>query len=143
EPDEAARLVKALRTLPGPIFVHCHHGKHRGPTAAALGALATEGWDVDRALGWLKQAGTSPQYPGLFATVRSFRPPTDADLAAVKALPEVVPAAPLVEAMLRIDERWDHLTLVKESGFRQPPGHPDLSPSHEATLLAEHYRELR
>ena len=29
-------LARAARTLPGPIFVHCHHGMHRGPAAAAV-----------------------------------------------------------------------------------------------------------
>ena len=30
------KLTRAVRDLPRPIYVHCHHGKHRGPTAAAL-----------------------------------------------------------------------------------------------------------
>src|SRR5262249_10275117 len=42
--DQAILLVAAIRDLPGPVFVHCHHGKHRGPAAAAVCALATEGW---------------------------------------------------------------------------------------------------
>src|SRR5436305_114465 len=28
-------LAKAARDLPGPVYVHCHHGKHRGPAAVA------------------------------------------------------------------------------------------------------------
>jgi TonB family protein len=31
----ATRIVRAVRDLPGPIYVHCHHGKHR---SAAEGA---------------------------------------------------------------------------------------------------------
>jgi len=28
-------LAKAVRDLEGPIYIHCHHGKHRSPAAAA------------------------------------------------------------------------------------------------------------
>jgi protein tyrosine phosphatase (PTP) superfamily phosphohydrolase (DUF442 family) len=34
--EQAVRIIKAARTLPGPVFVHCHHGKHRGPAAVAV-----------------------------------------------------------------------------------------------------------
>ena len=72
--DQAIRLVKAIQELPGPVFVHCHHGKHRGPAAAAVCAMTTEGWDKARAQLWLGQAGTDPRYKGLFATVDRFTP---------------------------------------------------------------------
>jgi cytochrome c556 len=31
---------------------------------------------------------------------------------------------------------------VKKAGWRTPPDHPDVDPPHEATILAEMYREL-
>ena len=34
--EEAWRLAKAARDLPGPVYVHCHHGMHRGPAAAVV-----------------------------------------------------------------------------------------------------------
>ena len=34
-PSRAAELVKAAQGSDGPLYVHCHHGKHRGPAAAA------------------------------------------------------------------------------------------------------------
>ena len=33
--NTAARLAKAAATVEGPIFVHCHRGKHRGPKRPA------------------------------------------------------------------------------------------------------------
>src|SRR5262245_48277837 len=36
----AAELAKAVRDLPGPIYIHCHHGKHRSPAAAAVACVA-------------------------------------------------------------------------------------------------------
>ena len=40
---QAVRLVKAAETLPGPIYIHCHHGMHRGPAGAAVICMAVEG----------------------------------------------------------------------------------------------------
>jgi protein tyrosine phosphatase (PTP) superfamily phosphohydrolase (DUF442 family) len=141
----AAALVKAARTLPGPIYVHCHHGKHRGPAAAAICAIAIEGWDRESARAWLELAGTSPDYAGLFASVAAFEPPTAEELASLpeSALTERAEVPDLVEAMVDVDSRWEHLKAVVDAGFRPPPEHPDLDPPHEALMLAEHYRELR
>jgi protein tyrosine phosphatase (PTP) superfamily phosphohydrolase (DUF442 family) len=143
--DRAAALVKAVRTLPEPIYVHCHHGKHRGPTAAAICAIATEGWDRESARNWLEQAGTSPDYAGLFETIAAFEPPTDADLASLPetALPERAEVPDLVKAMVDVDLKWEHLKAIAEVGFKVPPDQPDLDPPHEALMLAEHYRELQ
>jgi protein tyrosine phosphatase (PTP) superfamily phosphohydrolase (DUF442 family) len=59
--EQAVRLVQVTKTLPSPVFIHCHHGKHRGPTAAAVCGIATEGWSKEEAVKWMKQAGTSPE----------------------------------------------------------------------------------
>ncbi len=34
--SQVVLVAKAVKELPGPLYIHCHHGKHRGPTAAAL-----------------------------------------------------------------------------------------------------------
>ncbi len=143
-PEQAARLVKAMNSMPGPVFVHCHHGKHRGPTAAALCGLATEGWSKQQALDWLEQAGTSSDYAGLFETVRTFDPPSPKDLQSIDAdFPERAKVPALIESMVEIDQRWDHLKEIQEAGFRSPPEHPDLDPPHEALQLTELFRELQ
>ena len=49
----------------GGVFVHCHHGHHRGPTAAAIVAIASGAWDRPTAHAWQRAAGTSPEYAGL------------------------------------------------------------------------------
>lgn len=141
--DQAVRIVRAASTLPGPVFVHCHHGKHRGPAAAALCVMAAEGWGRDDALAWLGEAGTAPEYRGLFATVREFRPPSaaEADKAGV-SFPEKADTPAFVDAMVAIDGRWDRLKASRDAGFRPPPDHPDVAPAREALLLAEDFREL-
>jgi protein tyrosine phosphatase (PTP) superfamily phosphohydrolase (DUF442 family) len=144
-PEQAARLVKAAGESPGPVFIHCHHGLHRGPAAAALCGMALHGWSKAHARAWLERAGTSPDYTGLFATVDRFTPPSDAELAAIDPaeLPEAAEVPALVEAMGHIDATWDHLKAIERAGFCTPPQHPDLDPHREAVTLAEAFHELQ
>ncbi|WP_165251522.1 cytochrome c [Paludisphaera soli] len=140
--EQAVRMVQAVRTLPGPIYVHCHHGIHRGPAAAAVCAMASEGWSDERAADWLRLAGTSADYRGLYESVRDFAPPTAAELEAAGAeLPERSEVPALVETMVKVDERWDALKAVQKAGFKPPAGRPDVDPTAEALQLLELYRE--
>ena len=141
--EQAVRLVKAMQTLPGPVYVHCHHGMHRGPAAAAVCGLATEGWTEEQAITWMERAGTSPDYRGLYTSAREFVRPSAEELERAGAeLPERAKVPALAELMVRVDERWDHLKAVQKSGFKVPPDRPDLDPPHEALQLAEQFREL-
>ena len=44
--------------------------------------------------------------------------------------------------MAAIDVHWDHLKLVRETGWKATEEHPDIDPVHEALLLNEQFREL-
>ena len=143
--DRVLELVKAATDLPGPIYVHCHHGKHRGPAAVAAIQLCTDPvWDADRAEAWLKTAGTDPRYTGLTTLASSLVRPTPEELARVPSdFPAATPVADLARLMVEVDRRWDHLKLVKATGWSAPPNHPDIDPAHEAVQLIEHYREAK
>ena len=141
--NTAIRLAKAAATVEGPIFVHCHHGKHRGPAAVGLICQATAGWTTNQAVAWLKQAGTAADYPGLYRINAEFRPPTPAQLAGPSTnFPARAEVSGLVEAMIEIDHRWDHLKAIQQAGWRVPANQPDLVPASEALLLREAYAEL-
>jgi protein tyrosine phosphatase (PTP) superfamily phosphohydrolase (DUF442 family) len=43
--EQGLRLARAVHDLPGPIYLHCHHGKHRGP-ARRRGGAALSRWQV-------------------------------------------------------------------------------------------------
>lgn len=142
-PAQALRLVKAAETISGPIYIHCHHGLHRGPAGAAVICEAVEGWQPEQAEAWLHLAGTSTNYPGLYRSVEQFHPPTDAVLAKVSNdFPEKSPVSPLAEVMIQVDGRMDNLKLIKKAGYRTPSNHPDLEPAQEALLLDELFKEL-
>lgn len=141
--DRVMDLVKAATDLPNPIYVHCHHGKHRGPAAVAAIQLCTDPtWDADRAEAWLTTAGTDPRYSGLITIPRSLVRPTPDELAHVTGdFPAAAPVVDLARLMIHVDRRWDHLKLVKAAGWSAPLNHPDVDPAHEALQLVEHYRE--
>lgn len=140
--NRVAELAKLTAESSGPFFVHCHHGLHRGPAAVAVMCEASAGWSPATAETWLRAAGTAPDYPGLYRATREFQPPTAEQLAAVKELPEVTKPSSLVEAMVAIDEHFARLKQSQKAGWKTPPGHADIAPPHEATLLWEQLREL-
>jgi protein tyrosine phosphatase (PTP) superfamily phosphohydrolase (DUF442 family) len=145
-PDEKALVViKALRELDGPFYLHCHHGKHRGPAVAAIAAMCMDDkCSTEQALEVMKTAGTDPKYKGLFKSVKEFKPPTDAQLAALpKDLPEVVKPADIVQAMVAIDFHFENLKKSRGAGWKTPADSPDVEPPHEALQLWEHYVELK
>jgi hypothetical protein len=143
-PDaQVLRLARAVRDLPGPVYIHCHHGKHRAPTAAAVARLCTdERCDVADALAGMKLAGTDPHYAGLFASVMNLRRPTPADLDRAPAdFPEVAAIPALAELMVGVDDDLEGLKKSRAAGWKAPPDHPDVDPPHEALLLKEQFRE--
>ncbi len=143
--EALARLVRALQLKPGPFYIHCHHGQHRGPAAAAVLACERSGWSRERAAAWLKQAGTSTRYRGLFRDVARFESPAPDTLRAITPndLPEAVEADGIVEVMVAVGHHWDHLEAIQEAGGTVPPDRPDLDPPHEVLMLRERFVELR
>src|SRR5881628_1257785 len=81
---QADRIVRAVRDLPGPVYLHCHHGKHRAPVGAEFARIALDGISPEQAVRELERAGTGKEYVGLYADVRSYRPPSSAELDRVK-----------------------------------------------------------
>lgn len=139
----ATRIVRAVRDLPGPIYLHCHHGKHRSPAAAALVHIALDGASNDEAVAFMRRAGTAPEYTGLYAEAQEYRRPTSAEIDRAPAeFPELAPVPPLAGAMVRIDERFANLQLARAEEWGVPKAHPDLLPAHEALQLRELFREL-
>lgn len=123
------------------VFIHCHHGKHRGPAAAAIACQFTKGLSPDQAVAWLKVAGTSPDYPGLYEAVRNFSKVSKQEIEKQReGLVETVAPPPLVEAMLIIDEQFDAITAAATSSTANAA--PPAGTLATATLLKEQLQEL-
>jgi protein tyrosine phosphatase (PTP) superfamily phosphohydrolase (DUF442 family) len=136
-------LTKAVRELPGPIYIHCHHGKHRSPAAAAAVCVSAGYLNNAQAIAVLTAAGTSKGYRGLYQTVeRAARINEDVLQAASGDFPETADIPPLADAMIAIEHTHDNLKIVAASQWEPTEGHADIDPPHEALLLREHYTEL-
>jgi protein tyrosine phosphatase (PTP) superfamily phosphohydrolase (DUF442 family) len=135
------KLVKAIEVVEGPVYIHCHHGKHRGPAAAAVVCMAKMDWTAGDALKWLGAAGTGTNFVGLFATVRDFRRPSREELAKTSAdFKETQRISGLVDSMVAIDQTFDRLKTLRGAANSDGPDNHLIS---EATLLREHFREAR
>jgi hypothetical protein len=141
--EQGLRIAKAVRDLPGRVYLHCHHGKHRGPAAAAVARICLdEKCSVEIALAEMRRAGADPHYTGLYAAPGEFGQPTTEDLDRVSSeFPEVSEVAGLAQIMVRIDERWERLKLIRTAQWQTPADHTDLDPPHEALQLREQFRE--
>lgn len=141
--ERVADLAKAFRDLPGPVYVHCHHGKHRSPAAATVGCVAAGLIPPQSARSVLELAGTSDKYRGLYESAEEARPLDAKVLDARKAdFPEIAELPPMAEAMVEIEHSHDHMKAVAEAGWKAPPKHPDVDPAHESLLLREMFTEL-
>ncbi len=140
---EQLTLAKAVAELEGPVFLHCHHGKHRGPAAAAVAAVVLGDLAPEEGVSLLEKAGTAPSYPGLFACVRGASIADEATLRAFPAeFPEIAPTPGYVKAMAEAQIRCDHLVQIKDAGWRTPPHNPDPMPMAEAARLENLMRAL-
>jgi len=132
-------MARLMRDVSGPIYIHCHHGKHRGPAAAAVACIAEGVANGQAALEVLRRAGTSERYAGLWRDVAAYQLPAQDE-----PLPELVEVADidsLTAAMSQIDRATDHLKQCQSLQWTSPPAHPDIVPVQQALLVKEAYRE--
>lgn len=143
-PEERAKeLAKAVRDLPSPIYIHCHHGKHRSPAATAVACVGAGLIGHDDAALVLKVAGTSESYRGLFQSADEAHPLDKALLDELKAeFPDVAKLPAMAEAMVEVEHVHDRLKAIEKAGWKTPADQPALVPDHEALLLREHFTEL-
>jgi protein tyrosine phosphatase (PTP) superfamily phosphohydrolase (DUF442 family) len=139
-PEEAGRsLTRAVREVESPIYVHCHHGKHRGPAAAAVACIASGDMANEDALGILERVGTSKDYKGLWQDVENFvLPAADAKL---PELVEIAEVGSFAAAMSQVDRSFDTLKLCRDANWGVPPNQSDLDSAQEALLLPEGLHE--
>ncbi len=138
--ERVLEIAKAVRDLPGPVYVHCHHGKHRGPAAVAAIRLCLDpDFTPEQAEAWMKQAGTDARYTGLFKLPKHLKRPTKEELdAAPGDFPAVARVADLTRTMVEIDGTWDKLKAAKHANWPDP-----AKSAGDAVLLIEHYREAK
>ncbi len=141
--ERQLELARAVRDLPGPIYLHCHHGKHRGPAAAASAAVVLGVMTPEEGTALLKKAGTSPDYKGLYRCVAEAKAADSVMVdSASSVFPEVAPMPGFVTAMAEAQDAYDHLAEIKNAGWVAPARHPDLVPLTEAGRLENLMRAM-
>jgi hypothetical protein len=141
-PTQAGKALAAtIRTTEGPIYYHCHHGKHRGPAAAAAACIAEGALGSDEAVKVLTLAGTGKEYAGLWRDVAAYVPPKKGDK--LPSLVAIADVGSLTRAMVQIDHAADRVKLCEKAGWSAPREHSDLSPDHELLILQESLHEAR
>lgn len=132
-------LTRAVRDTNGLIYVHCHHGKHRGPAAAAIACRIEGTADSARALQILSDSGTSRDYAGLWRDVENFRVPA-ADMT-LPNLVEVAKVESMAAAMAHLSRAFDNLKLCRAAAWKTPAKHQDLAAKQESLLVQEALHE--
>ncbi len=137
--EELLALVKTFRELPAPFYVHCFHGKHRGPTAAAIGRLVLDGITREQALAEMRQwCATSPDYEGLYRTVAEAELPSEAESRACTFDFESAHAFEGTRAaMIELARVWERLRRGRRLHWAADPEHPDVDLLHEAERVRE------
>jgi protein tyrosine phosphatase (PTP) superfamily phosphohydrolase (DUF442 family) len=135
--DELYKIAKTFREMEGPFYVHCYHGKHRGPAAAAVGRIVLDGVPRDRAIAEMRQwCATSSKYEGLYATVATADIPTEEETEAFEFGFESAHSFEGIRAgMILMARTWDLTKVADENGWALDPEHPDVDPLQQATQL--------
>ncbi|MEX2219053.1 MAG: cytochrome c [Phycisphaerales bacterium] len=139
---ELARAVRDSLAR-GPVYIHCHHGKHR--SAGAAGTVAASlGWSTPQAMvERMRVAGTSPSYAGLYACTAAAAALALHEIEAVSPeFPEVSRPTEFVQGMVEIDHAWEHLHAAERAGWAAPADHPDLVPAAEAGRMVDLFRVM-
>lgn len=141
--EESRTIARAIRDLPGPVYIHCHHGKHRGPAATAAALVHLGRMTPEQGGAFMKNAGTAPSYPGLYECVAMAVVLSKGELdAAPSEFPATAKVTDLAHGMVIIDQAFENLKLIKDAGWATPKDHPDLVPAAEAGRLADQFRVL-
>lgn len=140
--EQRLAITRAMRDLEGPLYIHCHHGRHRGPAAAATGLVALGALTPEEAVAFMKHAGTSSKYPGLYQCAAESKPLGAGAIELVAMPPAVAEVPGFVAAMADVGRSQENLLLIAESGWTAPPNHPDLAAASEAGQLADVLRVL-
>ena len=90
----------------GKLFVHCHHGKHRGPAAVAACLLISKELSKAQALQYMRSAGTGKDYTGLWNSIENL----DASSYKPQDFPKLLSqtrAKDMAQWMAELDRSWE------------------------------------
>lgn len=142
--ERQRQLAQAISSVPGPVYMHCHHGKHRSAAALASAMVLAGKLTPEQAEERMAVSGTAKEYTGLWQAVRDAKPlPADQLHVDPKTLPSVTKVTGLVATMAEIDAVIDLVKQAHKAGWQAPTDHPDLVSTKETGRLATLFASLR
>lgn len=142
--ERRTALAQAVSSCDGPIYVHCHHGKHRSAAGLATALVTAGRLDSGRAEARMNVSGTSPNYAGLWQSVRDCQV-LDAEALKVDpaSLPSVATVSGMVAMMSEIDVVFENVGYARIADFGPMEDHPDLVPANETKRLHALFEQLK
>ena len=136
-------LLVAWRDCSKPLYIHCHHGHHRGPAAAVTLLRRLGRVNESEGLAMLRACGTSFAYPGLYQSMREATGVSSATLQALEIpLREHHQVGSLTAGMAALDRSWDNVLESQRGGWQRSHRHPDAAPTAETAAVTEHLRAI-
>jgi hypothetical protein len=141
--EEISKIAKTFREQEGPFFVHCFHGKHRGPAAAEIGRLVLDGIPRETAIAEMRQwCGTAPSYEGLYAAIAHADIPDERETHAMQwDFPAASPMDGVRGAMILVSRADDLLKDLSKRKWEADPEHPDVDPFNESAKLVGFFEQ--
>jgi protein tyrosine phosphatase (PTP) superfamily phosphohydrolase (DUF442 family) len=144
EQDELLKIAKTFRELEGPFYVHCYHGVHRGPAAAAVGRVVLDGAPREQAIAEMRQyCGTSSKYEGLYGAIAFGQLPSAEE---TQAYPFGFEAQHQFRgfrhAMVDLARSWDLIKALSKRDWQPDPSHPDASARNEAAKMVDMFAAM-
>lgn len=143
-PERQQELAQVIANADGPIYMHCHHGKHRSAAALASALVLAGKLTPEQAAARMKVSGTSKDYQGLWKAVKDAQPlPAAALQADLAKFPKVSKVSGLVALMNELDVVIDNVKASHGAAWGVPGNHPDLVPAKETRRLASVYAQMQ
>jgi protein tyrosine phosphatase (PTP) superfamily phosphohydrolase (DUF442 family) len=106
EPQQIQNFVTLMARHKGKLFVHCHHGKHRGPAAVAACLICAKEMSKEQAAQFMRGAGTSKEYKGLWKAIADLDV-THYEPQEFSVLLTASPEKSMAQWMAELDRAWE------------------------------------
>lgn len=126
-------FVTLMNNEKGKIYIHCHHGKHRGPAAVAACLRISGEFTHQQALAFMRLAGTGKEYRGLWESIEKLQPGSY-KVGDLEDIPALSPQRDIAQEMAELDRAWE--VLVAQN--KQAETRLDLA---QIVIVKESFRE--
>ncbi len=142
-PERQKELAQTIANVDGPIYMHCHHGKHRSASALGTAMVLAGKLTPEAAESRMKVSGTADTYQGLWKAVHEGKQLTAAELRAdVSKFPSIAKVSGMVATMSEIDSVFENVVAAQKAGWAASQDHPDLVPQKETKRLQALFAQL-